>query len=107
MEPELLSFPVWVCINRVNRPGDEGYPFYLMIRGGHGTPVPATVPIFTSGENAQVLNTQPPFEIVQMDKAQFHEALSRCDYVEYVTVDMTTNNAKRYRAEDLLQQLTQ
>ena len=101
MEPEPFSFPVWVYVNSVRHPAD-GYPFHLMIRGGYDSPIPASLPVFSSEENARNIDTGPPFVIVEMDRETFYEALSGCRYVEDVVFDMGTPNAVVYRVEELL-----
>jgi len=101
MKREPFSFPVWVYVNSIRHPA-EGYPFYLMIRGGHDSPLPASLPVFSSHENARNIGTGPPFAIVEMDRQTFYDALTACRYVEDVVFDMGTPNAVVYRVEELV-----
>jgi hypothetical protein len=97
-----LTFPVWGYVNAITHP-EEGYPFYLMVRGGEGTPMPAHVVIFSTKEIAMsVVGESMPFVLVELDRGIFCEALQGCRYVDEVLLDMGTKNATIYRAEELL-----
>lgn len=101
MDTEPFTFPVWLYVNSQNHP-EDGYPFYLMIRGGHDTPIPASLAVFSTRDNAANIGTGPPFVIVEMDRATFYEALNECRYVEDLVFDMGTPNAVIYRVEEIL-----
>src|SRR5581483_4287058 len=100
--PQPLRFPLWVFVNEKGRPKD-GYPYYLCIRGGPRTNLPATLGVYSTPERAEPTDPGYPFTLVEIDSAAFYEALSQhLPGIEQVVLDLGTEHAVLYRAEELL-----
>ncbi|MGA2254410.1 MAG: hypothetical protein ABSG53_07100 [Thermoguttaceae bacterium] len=96
-----ISFPVWLYVNQDKRP-DDGYPYYPWMRGGEPTPLPATLPVFSTEKTAGQLVPSSPFKMVKVDSDTFCHILKSCRNVQDVVLDLGTDGAVPYRVEELL-----
>jgi hypothetical protein len=96
-----FTFPLWAIVNLRNRK-EEGFPYFFMERGGPPTPLPCSLPFFTTRAIADMICSGEPFGVIEIDKDGFYEILAECREVEDVIIDMGTENATVYRVEKLL-----
>lgn len=110
--------PAWVFVN-LREKARDGYPFYFLTRGGKGTPLPLTAPVFSSQERAMQVtrgeswyadhkpNIQEPFIAKEMNLDQFREFLdeARKGGVESIIIDMGTEDVMQYPISKLIDEV--
>jgi hypothetical protein len=96
-----FPLPVWLFVNQDQRT-DDGFPYYLWMRGGEPTPLAASLPVFSTEQKAGQLDPGPPFTMVKVDSDTFYDVLVSCRDVEDIVLDMGTPDAVMYRVEELL-----
>src|SRR5260221_9629687 len=103
---KMFDFPVWVFVNLRMR-AQERFPYYILIKGGPPTPLPATLAVFSTREAAMECDPKEPFVVKEVDVDAFQEILNKGKgrETENVIFDMATPNAVQYRVEQLLARL--
>ena len=103
------SFPIWIFVNQTkNYQFSESNPCFVLMLGGSmtnnsETPIPATLPIFSSESLASAsLSNQLPFSMKMIDRASFYKIIEDNPTLEDVVLDYGNPHAAVFRVESLI-----
>jgi len=105
MNANIIDFPVWVIVNWDSYQ-DKGFPYSILLeKGGSPSPLPKTLGVYTTQENARNMHGGPPFAEVQIDQKTLYTILKiNHQHFEEVSINLGTQYARvpAFQIDELL-----